>query len=190
MPSGQTHDRLTWIGTPVVVLGVGWVSHLWPLGAIAGASYLVGGLFFSPDLDTYSRPYQRWGYLRWLWWPYQQWIPHRSVLSHGPIIGTMLRLLYGGSWLVIFLLGLAILQAIAGQLGILPWIPRFTPEFFHDQILRGLYLSLRDYPYHWLMVFVGLESAAMVHYLSDWGVSSCKRFKLKLVRGKPRHDRR
>ncbi len=73
MPSGQTHDRIT----------------LWCLPAIAGCTYLLtqgdsdrtlivagaflfSGLMFGPDLDIYSVQYKRWGYLRWLWIPYQK----------------------------------------------------------------------------------------------------------------------
>lgn len=47
-----------------------------------------------PDLDINSRPYQRWGVLRWLWWPYQRLIRHRSVLSHSPFLGTAIRISY------------------------------------------------------------------------------------------------
>lgn len=186
MPSGQTHDRLAWIGCPIIAVVVGCLSRLWQLAAIAGISYLLGGLFLSPDLDTYSRPYQRWGYLRWLWWPYRQWIPHRSVLSHGPIIGTVLRLLYGGVWLGIFLLCLLLFLVTAqkmtshleiGQGELLP-----QGKFLFGHTLAWVYLSLRSHPYHWLTAFMGLEVAAMVHYLSDWGVSR--------VKGIMKHSRR
>ena len=32
----------------------------------SGLAFLFGGLFLSPDLDINSRPYQRWGVLRWI----------------------------------------------------------------------------------------------------------------------------
>ncbi|MDG2991232.1 metal-binding protein [Candidatus Synechococcus calcipolaris G9] len=187
MPSGQTHDRLTWIGCPIIAVAVGCLSRLWQLGAIAGISYLVGGLFLSPDLDTYSLPYQRWGYLRWLWWPYRQWIPHRSVLSHGPIIGTVLRLIYGGCWLGVLFLFLVALQRMSAHLGVAQEniLPR--GEFLWSDVLAWIDLSLRSHPYHWLTAFMGLEVAAMVHYLSDWGVSRFKGTMSRMKRSRRRH---
>ncbi len=63
------------------------------------ASYLLGGLFLSPDLDLQSRPFKRWGFLKILWIPYQRFIPHhRHWLSHGVIIGSALRLVYLAAW--------------------------------------------------------------------------------------------
>ena len=46
-----------------------------------------------PQLDVTSKPFYRWSFLRFLWIPYQN-IPHRSILSHGLIIGTLIRVLY------------------------------------------------------------------------------------------------
>jgi uncharacterized metal-binding protein len=60
---------------------------------VVGA-YLVSGLLLSNDLDIASRIYKRWGPLRLVWYPYQRLIPHRSLLSHGFIVGPVLRVLY------------------------------------------------------------------------------------------------
>lgn len=60
---------------------------------VVGA-YLFSGLLLSNDLDTYSRPYRRWGPLRVLWYPYQRLVGHRSILSHGVLVGPLLRVLY------------------------------------------------------------------------------------------------
>ena len=64
MASGQQHDRATcWLALPYGLL---WWPWLGPLGALVSAlAFLIGGLWLSPDLDTKSRPYQRWGPLRW-----------------------------------------------------------------------------------------------------------------------------
>jgi uncharacterized metal-binding protein len=59
----------------------------------------LGGYWLSPDLDIKSRPFLRWGILRFIWLPYQRFIPHRSPLSHAPVLGSVIRLLY----LVVFL---------------------------------------------------------------------------------------
>jgi uncharacterized metal-binding protein len=94
MASGRNHDRSIYFATPIV-FGVGSYYFGIELGLIAGAAHYVGGLMLSPDLDLVSRPYKRWGFLRWLWLPYQRLIPrHRHWLSHGPVIGSLVRLLY------------------------------------------------------------------------------------------------
>jgi uncharacterized metal-binding protein len=58
------------------------------------AAHLFSGLLLSNDLDIYSRIYRRWGPLRFLWYPYQKLVAHRSWLSHNPLAGPLLRLLY------------------------------------------------------------------------------------------------
>lgn len=66
----------------------------WKVALVAMATMLFGGLMFGPDLDIQSKQYARWGPLRFLWWPYRALLPHRSRLSHGIIVGTLLRLIY------------------------------------------------------------------------------------------------
>ena len=60
---------------------------------VVGA-YLFSGLLLSNDLDIASRIYKRWGPLRVLWYPYRCLVPHRSLLSHGLVVGPLLRVLY------------------------------------------------------------------------------------------------
>ncbi len=96
-------------------------------GAIAGglgdtrlggacAAGCIAGIFVTPDLDqegishsenTLIKATFGVGFL-WLmlWYPYAKLIPHRSPLSHFPVLGTALRLLY-----------LAILAAIPAYFG-------------------------------------------------------------------------
>ena len=93
MASGKNHDRAILLSTPII--GFIGVSHSLELGIVAASAHLLGGLYLSPDLDLVSRPYKRWGWLRWLWIPYQKLIPcHRHWLSHGVIVGSIVRLLY------------------------------------------------------------------------------------------------
>jgi len=108
MASGQQHDRATcWLALPYGLL---WWPWLGPLGTVVSAlAFLIGGLWLSPDLDTNSRPYQRWGPLRWLWWPYRKTLRHRSILSHTPVVGTLVRVGYGLG-IVLLLSGLLHLQ--------------------------------------------------------------------------------
>jgi uncharacterized metal-binding protein len=76
-------------------VGIIGVSYSLELGIIAASAHLLGGLYLSPDLDLKSKPFKRWGVLRVLWLPYQKLIPcHRHWLSHGVIVGSIIRLLY------------------------------------------------------------------------------------------------
>ena len=165
MPSGRTHDRITLWGLPLVTGITFTLSWSGNITLILAGAYLFSGLMFSPDLDLYSRPYQRWGYFRWIWIPYQKTLRHRSLLSHGLIIGTTLRILYLSCWLSIlgiFLLGIAQLVWDVG----LNW-----------QILtQAAKRSLSQDTDKWFALFLGLELGAISHSISDWGSSAYKRF--------------
>jgi uncharacterized metal-binding protein len=125
-------------------------------------------LIFGPDLDLYSFHYKRWGKLRWLWRPYQQAIKHRSIWSHGPIVGTIGRILYLSLWLgLVGLFYLAINQLAGGQ------------TYTGIQLLDILKHSIEgNFPVY-LALFCGLELGAMSHYVSDWLVSTFKRSPLR-----------
>ena len=93
MASGKNHDRSILFASPII--GIIGVSHSLELGIVAAAAHIVAGLYLSPDLDLVSKPYKRWGWLRWISVPYQKLIPcHRHWLSHGVIVGSVVRLLY------------------------------------------------------------------------------------------------
>jgi uncharacterized metal-binding protein len=159
MPSGRTHDQITFICLP-------WVGALSLIATLnVGVTlclcggFLFSGLMFGPDLDIYSKQYQRWGPLRCIWLPYRKVLSHRSWLSHGPVIGTLLRLLYLGVWID---LGLVLCEAIS-QLGNLSWqIP--TPMATLGQIWSQA-------PGACVALLLGLEMGAMSHSISD-GMSS------------------
>jgi uncharacterized metal-binding protein len=98
MASGKSHDRSIYFCSPLIgILGAPYLSPT--MGLIAASSHLLGGLYLSPDLDLKSLPWRRWGVLRFIWLPYQKAISHRHWLSHAPIIGSIVRLLYLGLWL-------------------------------------------------------------------------------------------
>ncbi|MEN9206125.1 MAG: metal-binding protein [Thermostichales cyanobacterium DRC_bins_46] len=99
MPLGKVHDRITLCTLPLVTLLAGLVGGA-AMALAVGGGYLFAGLMFAGDLDTYSRQYRRWLWLRWIWIPYQKLCRHRSFWSHGPIVGTLGRLLYLGIWLL------------------------------------------------------------------------------------------
>ena len=164
MPSGRTHDRITWYCLPVISLSGFWLTQQLDLTLTVAAGFLFGGLMFGPDLDVRSRQSRRWGMFAWIWRPYRGWLRHRSWLSHGPIAGTVLRLLILGLWLLLLTLaGLEIAHALGwaaitwGELG-----RAIGQTLWRD---RGI----------WLALVIGLELGAMSHSLSDWIVSRWKR---------------
>ena len=146
MASGQQHDRATcWLALPYGLL---WWPWLGTLGTVVSAlAFLIGGLWLSPDLDTNSRPYQRWGPLRWSWWPYRKALRHRSVLSHSPLLGTLVRVGY--------LTGLALL--LTG----LAHPPAST------DLLRWLQQQWSRPERLLLVALIGIEASAWLHLLQD-----------------------
>ncbi len=76
------------------MLAVGASQFGLEVGVIAAASHFLGGYWLLPNLDIRSRLFLRWGVLNIIWLPYQRCIPHRSPLSHAPVLGSVIRLLY------------------------------------------------------------------------------------------------
>ncbi len=168
MPSGRRHDSITLWTLPLVV-GVAFErTGNGTLTLLVSGGYLFSGLMFGPDLDIYSRQYQRWGPLRWIWLPYRRHLRHRSFWSHGPLVGTVGRVLYLLVWLSLGGLAIALGGAIVAYL--LSRLPGW-----HQVLQQGLSFSsqwvgqsLQQDFSHWLAVLIGLELGAISHSLSDW----------------------
>jgi uncharacterized metal-binding protein len=172
MPSGHTHDRITLWSLPLVAGLTFGQTQSSNLTLLVSGGFLFGGLMFGPDLDIYSCQYQRWGWLRPIWLPYQKSLRHRSFLSHGPLIGTALRILYLATWIVVFgIFGLA----IAEKFGNSGWN--------WQEVVLNCWRSIAQYHTELFTVYIGLELGAMSHYLSDWSGSAYKRFKKKGLGG-------
>lgn len=166
MPSGRTHDRITLWALPFIAGVTFWQTGSSNVTLLVAGGFMFGGLMFGPDLDIYSRQFQRWGFLRWIWLPYQKSLRHRSFLSHGPIIGTTLRVIYLGCLLAIVAI---VMLMIAQKLG--------NISFTWQDLGEILGRSLAVYGTEYLALFLGLELGAMSHSLSDWGdrlISGCK----------------
>ena len=152
MASGRNHDQatVTW-SLPVGLTASLWLG--WCAGALTGLAFLLGGLWLSPDLDVRSRALQRWGALRWIWWPYQRLVPHRSLLSHGPLIGTTLRLTWvlGLLLLTWFALALLLGQAVTDPGEAWPDVLKLLKQ--HRTALIG--------------VLIGLEGSVWLHLILD-----------------------
>ena len=158
MPSGKTHDRITlWI-LPWIVGGTLILTRDGELTLVVAGAFLFSGLMFGPDLDIYSIQFKRWGVLRYFWLPYQKLFRHRSIFSHGLIIGTVIRLFYLlGILSILAILLVAIAQLIFG----FDW----NWQIF---TLNSFNLIKQEYPQEATALFCGLELGAMSHSLSDW----------------------
>lgn len=93
--NGEQHDAAIANSLPLVGIGSAAIAFSFniPEAFFIAPSYLLGGFYLSPDLDTESRPTNRWkrmGLDIWFWYRYA--IPHRSSLSHGMFIGSAIRL--------------------------------------------------------------------------------------------------
>jgi len=148
MPSGKVHS----FTTILLSAGLGAASYqagypLQQVAALTGGA--LAGLLLTPDLDvnggSISNHHARklggsiFG-LAWalIWTPYSYLIPHRSPLSHFPLIGTALRLGY------LVLLATLILSV------------------FH---LAGV--GMPALPAWWPWAFAGLALADLLHFILD-----------------------
>lgn len=96
MPCSRTHDIIT-LATAAAGVGAYWqvaAAPDWSLAALFTIPYLFAGFACAGDLDLKSTEYRRWGPFRCLWFPYQKLVPHRSWVSHGLIMGGLIRVLY------------------------------------------------------------------------------------------------
>lgn len=101
MSAGKDHTSAT-LGLACI-----FMTQDWTLGL-----YMLAGMILQPDLDVdggyigyallepIPPVYYFW---RIYWYPYSRVIRHRSFLSHGPLIGTGIRLVYlfGPAYLII-----------------------------------------------------------------------------------------
>ena len=163
MPSGKTHDAITWLAAVPAAAAAWLVTGSILLTAVVTGATIFGGLMFGPDLDIQSRQYTRWGPLRFIWWPYKVVFRHRSRLTHGIILGTLIRVLYFvGMLALLSTAGFYIYMTLAvGQ-------PPDPSQFL--AAIRGFESGL-----HWhgafkhfaLAAFAGLWWGAATHTLAD-----------------------
>lgn len=125
MASGKTHDRVTWAALPLVwLLFDGVLACPLRVTVLVTVGTALGGLLFSPDLDTRSRPFYRWGWFRVIWWPYQWAIRHRSGWSHGLVWASWLRVAYFLAVLVVLYCGGWVLLGAVQGLSVPLDVPR------------------------------------------------------------------
>lgn len=177
MPSGKTHDHFSWIFTPFVAL-LSWLAcqdlHY---SLIVSISFLFAGLMFSGDLDLKSVQYKRWGYLRWIWLPYQKWVRHRSAFSHGPVLGTITRLLYVSIWVMVIF-------GIWLQLNLYLEQQALQQQSF--KLVLNLIKWSHQHPLTLVAVLMGLWLGALSHTLADEIGSAWKKLRRKKRRKRNR----
>lgn len=162
MPSGKTHDAITFLFAAPVFAAAWKITENTAVSAVVTFAFLFGGLMFGPDLDTMSKQYTRWGILRFLWYPYQAFFAHRSRWSHGLVFGTLLRVIYfmGALTLTAFVTVYLYASYIGGDL------PRIA-EFTRVWLDIGEYVRANVGEYFLPSVFVGLWLGAASHTLTD-----------------------
>lgn len=169
MPSGKTHDAITFLFVAPVFAVVWKFTENAAIASVITVAFLFGGLMFGPDLDTMSKQYTRWSILRFLWYPYQAFFKHRSRWSHGLIFGTLLRVVYfmGALTLAAF----AVVYCYAAYSG--GDLPRLV-EFARVWQQLGEYVQTNIGAYALPSAFAGLWLGAASHTLTDMAGSFVK----------------
>ncbi len=149
MTSGNEHDKSTifWIIPFGLVVTICLDINC---GILGGIAFGFGGLWLSPDLDTKSKSLKRWGIFKSIWWPYRKFIKHRSILSHGPLIGTSLRIVYLTS---VTGTSIALLQSLDLASSFLNWSTTFD--------------FLKNNQQELVTIILGLEASAWLHLVKD-----------------------
>lgn len=135
MADGITHGRIT-IAVTAIVSPVVMLTTFSLLQAVMFGAGCLLGLVVEPDLDINRVTESERRLLRifgpvayiWigLWLPYAIVLPHRSALSHLPILGTLLRLVYLLGWLYLVCSALGVWNwlfvAVQANLEALAWL--------------------------------------------------------------------
>jgi uncharacterized metal-binding protein len=183
MPNGVVHDRITITVAALGAVAIQYVTGEWRLTFIYGIATLFSGLLFSPDLDLHSESYIRWGWLKFLWWPYKTALPHRHLLSHGFLIGIISRIVYLHLMIGLMLIGLRLFWYsfwVGNRIDVLTE----AQQVYHAGI--GLYYSIGTG--YLLAGFLGLWIGAEAHTVADliWSAPRRKRGRSNRRRRSPR----
>jgi len=162
MPDGNIHSMATILVAGAAGFGSFHLGILDQPHAMALAGGALAGLLLTPDLDvdtgSNSDDWARRvggrlpGLLWWLAWrPYAALVPHRSPLSHFPMVGTVLRLGYLS--LVVYVIAWFLHLALPVQIPAITAIPWWFPA-----------------------AFVGLAMADLGHWILDNTIKMPRRY--------------
>lgn len=162
MPSGKTHDAITFFLIAPTFAATYVVTKEIPISIVVTLGMLIGGLMFGPDLDTVSKQYARWGIFKFLWYPYQSFFAHRSRWSHGLIFGTLIRVIYfmGALTLLAFFVLYFYATYIGGDLPNLLQITKTWQPI-------GEFVRTNIGEYAMPSMFIGLWLGAASHTITD-----------------------
>ena len=169
MPSGKTHDAVTFLLVAPTFAASWKLTENLATAAIVTVGMLVGGLMFGPDLDTRSKQYTRWRFFSFLWFPYKIFFRHRSRWSHGLLFGTLFR--------VVYFMGALTLCAFLIVYAVEIWQGRSPPSLM--QITEtwssiGNFVRQNCGEYAFAAAFAGLWIGAASHTLTDMAGSFIK----------------
>jgi uncharacterized metal-binding protein len=172
MASGKTHDFFN------ISLLPAFAVFLHPENLFSFIfGYLVGTIWLTPDLDLpQSRPFQRWGYLSILWIPYTKLFKHRSIFTHLPILGLMIRLFYLGIIFAALYYGILALLLIVDEVldtKITPIIYTTIQNYLNS---GSRFLDIHDF-------ILGLFIADTLHIFLDYSLTYFNKVK-KFVSGR------
>ncbi len=162
MPNAPTHDLITLVTAAAADAAYfRFAPSPQPsLALLFTVSYVFAGYACAGDLDLKSTEYHRWGPLKFLWLPYQWLVPHRSWVSHGLLLGGILRALYLGV--------VAALLTFSGY-----WLYRqFSPQALDPfsatrSQMMGFFGFAKDHPRESLALFSGFVLAGTTHSIAD-----------------------
>lgn len=170
MSSGRTHERNNMAMLPFFMLiAIFLTSNPWLIVCFV-TGYVLSTYYLSPDLDTFSNAYRRFGRLRFIWRPYQMMFSHRG-LSHFVLIGTLSRLVY-------------LLAVILGSYYLLAWLlsqQSWAEVELHTAGITNLmknpaYIMELPIRNHLIWLFSGLLLSDMIHLFFDQLSSFAKRW--------------
>jgi len=161
VPGYRAHDFLT-IATAAALAPAYYALAPRPdpwSAAILSGSCLLSGLLFSPDLDIASQPRRRWGHAGMMWCLYERAVPHRSWVSHSPLMGPLLRLTYFMVMVYALLWGLL-------------WVAKeWVMPLDRNGLLRGwrgeLVQFMHRHPEWFYMALLGYFLGALTHTVAD-----------------------
>lgn len=174
MPSGRTHEKINWVFIILLNLVSFFLGYHFSLMTLLFTfGYIFGTYFLGPDLDTKSRPFYRWKWLRFIWIPYRKSFHHRSFWTHGIIISDIIRIGYLCLLYLIVVYGFAIL--CNGVFSLLPATFGVDSLYVHHAFISWLrtHFSLV------ISFIIGIIMASTAHIVADHTVSYWKRKKRK-----------
>ncbi|MEG0856500.1 MAG: metal-binding protein [Terrisporobacter sp.] len=183
MASGKTHDKVTIIMAPFVAGIFFFINFINTenmvrsiIFTILGVSiYVFGGYMFSGDIDIKSKEFNRWGYFKSMWIVYQKLFKHRSIFTHGFILGPIIRILYV---YVIYLI-------ICGCLYALDIINLSTSE-----IIKATYFLIEENSQLSFNIILALFLGSGLHTITDLIYSFFKKIFKRKNRGSRRKKKR